>query len=92
MMLGDNVFYAVRFYVYCTLYIKLRFLHMHERTIFDARTWTLRYISPHHCSLEGHGSRNPELTFLRGPVRILTAVNDGNDEGRMDVVVCVYFK
>jgi hypothetical protein len=23
MMLGDNVFYAVRFYVYCTLYINI---------------------------------------------------------------------
>jgi hypothetical protein len=42
MVLGNNVFYAVSFHVYCTLYINITLLHLHKRTIFDARTWTLR--------------------------------------------------
>ncbi len=80
MMLGDNVFYAVRFYVYCTLYINITLLHC-DKTY------------AHHCGLGEQALRSPrkwpDLTFLRVTVCFLEVMNDRNDGGRMDVVVCV---
>lgn len=83
------------FIVHCILYINITLLYLHKRTIFDAGTWNCDNTKA--TSLRLCGARNEEVaaidfTFPRGTVCFLTVVGGGNDDGRMNVVVCVYFK